>query len=110
MLGCSISNRRIIGPYFFFETAVPGEKYRNMLSTYAIPRIRALQRRPIFMHNCALSGIYGPLKEILDQNFRNDWIERAGPLAWSRYPPDLNPCDLHLRGHTESHVYQLTIT
>ena len=48
---CSISNRRIIGPYFFSEITISGETHRNMLSTYAITRIRILERRPIFMHD-----------------------------------------------------------
>ena len=46
--------------------------YRNMLWTYAIPRIRALKIGPIFMHDGSLAHIYSPVKEILNQNFGKD--------------------------------------
>ena len=36
-----IANRRTIGPCSFSETTVLGETYRNMLSIYAVPRIRS---------------------------------------------------------------------
>ena len=75
MVRCSIWSGRTVGPCLFSQTTVLGETDRNMLSTYAIPRIGALQRRPIFMHDGALPHIYGRVKELLDQNFEIDWVE-----------------------------------
>ena len=62
---CGKSNRRIVCPDFFSETTVSGETYRNVLSTYATPWIRALQRRSIFTHNGAPPHVYGLVKEFL---------------------------------------------
>ena len=48
------------------------------------------------MHDGIHPHIYGPVKECLDRNFRNDWIERSGPLARPPNSPDLNPTDFYL--------------
>ena len=107
---CGISKRRIIDPYFFSETTVSGETYRNMLSTYPIPRIRALQGRPIFMQDGAPPHIYGPMQQILDKIFGKNWIAKNRPLAWPTHSPELNPCDFYLWKPIECNVYQVPIT
>ena len=78
-----------------------------MLSTFSILRIRALQRRPIFIQYGAIPHIHGPLKELLDQNFRNDWIGIGTPLTWPPYSPNLNSCYFYLWEHLESFVSQV---
>ena len=110
MVSFGMSNRRIIGSYFFSEAAVSRETYRKMLSTHAILRIRSLERRPIFMHNGAPPHIIGPRNEVSDQNFGKDCIGRGGPFAWPPCPLDLNACDLYLWGHIEYTFYQVSIT
>ena len=76
----------------------------------AISLIRALQRRLIFLLDGVSPHVYGAVKEILEQSFRNILIGRVGPLDWPPYSPDLNPCDFYLWGHTESIFYQVSIT
>ena len=107
---CSMSNRSIIGHHFFSETTVFSETLRNIISTYAIQRTRALQISPIFKHGGALPHIYGPVKKLLEQNYGKDWIGRGGPLAWPLYSPYLNPCDFYLWVNIESIIYRVPIT
>ena len=96
MMWRGISKRRIIGPCFFSGTTVSVETYRCMLTAYTIPQIRALLRRPIFMHDGTPPNIHGPVKERSDKKFGNIWIRVGGPLAWPPYSPDLNPSVLYL--------------
>ena len=42
----------------------------------------------------------------LDAMFGDNWIGRAGPIAWPPHSPDLTLMDFFLLGYTKSHIYE----
>ena len=87
--------RRYVPKYAFYICCYTGLSIAKTSDSYA--------RR-------CVPHIYGPVKELLDQNFGNDWIGRGGPLVWPPYSPDLNTCDFYLLGHIEYIVCQVPLT
>ena len=39
MVWCAISKRGIIGPYFFDDGSITGERYKRMLGYFFIPKL-----------------------------------------------------------------------
>ncbi len=107
---CAVSKDRVTGPYFFDEEAVTGEYYRNMLQSYALPRLNRLRFPYIFQRDGAPPHFTIQTRSILNNNRSNRWIGRGSEIGWPLYSPNLTPCDFFLWVHVKSMVYTSPIT
>ena len=97
-----IIDKFLIGP-FSLDGKLTGTKYVDFLST----RLHEISEKVLvdiklgmrFMHDGAPPHFSRVAREFLNQHFANEWIGRAGPVAWPARSPDLNPLDFHLWGH-----------
>nr|CAH7725084.1 unnamed protein product [Callosobruchus chinensis] len=52
-----------------------------------------------FQQDGCLAHFRITIREWLDHNFRDRWIDRGGPIPWPARSPDLTPMDYHVWGH-----------
>lgn len=45
------------------------------------------------------------VRQLLSQNFNENWYSRGGPTAWPPSSPDLSPPDFSLWGYIKNHVH-----
>lgn len=62
------------------------------------------RQRMIFQHDGAPAHFSRQTREILDRNFPDRWIGRAGPIVWPPRTPELNPLDYFVWGHIKAKV------
>jgi len=105
MVWCAISVKEIIGPYFFEDGTVTGERYKRMLRYFAFPRLRDYPETTIFQQDVAPLHFANTTTEYLDLKYPNRWMGRGGPIPWPPRSPDLTPCDYFLWGHVKDKVY-----
>ena len=83
-----------------------GQTYHNFVEN-VLPELlegELLHVRPntFFMHDGAPPHFSVDVRRLLDNRFRDRWIDRRGP-------PDLNPQDAYLWGHLKVLVYRTPI-
>ena len=108
-----IIENRLVGPHIFEEN-LNGLNYLSFLSN-TLPLLMVdvpLHDRQvlIFQHDGAPAHFAPPVKTWLDENYRDRWIGRNGPIRWPPRSPDLTPLDFYLWGRLKSLVYTGTIT
>lgn len=103
---------RIIGPHIF-----PGTLTGNMYSAFLefiLPQLLEnvplnIRRRMWFQHDGAPAHFSIAARQVLQNNYRNRWIGRGGPLPWPPRSPDLTPLDFFFWGHMKSIVYETPV-
>ena len=98
----AISPQGIIGPVFFDGT-VTSQSYLEMLQTHLWPRIK--DTNDYFQQDGAPPHYGRIVRDWLDQNLRDRWIGRRGPMDWPARSPDLTPPDFFLWGVLKHDVY-----
>jgi hypothetical protein len=107
MVWMGIMSDQIMGPIFFDEGTITGERYLLMLKEKVWPMIE--NRRDIqklfFQQDGAPPHYSLRVREFLNEKFPERWIGRRGPLEWPPRSPDLTPLDFWLWGHLKEQVY-----
>lgn len=104
MVWCGILDNTIIGPYFFDEGTVNGERYLRMLENYLWPAVS--DRQDIFFQQDGAQPHYALIvRAFLDDKFPDRWVGRRGPVDWPPRSPDLTPPDFWLWGFLKEQVY-----
>ena len=106
MVWCAMSEKGIIGPYFFENESVTGESYKRMLRYYFFPKLRDYPDDTVFQQDGAPPHFALPVRQYLNQKLGDRWIGRAGPVSWPPRSPDLTPCDFFLWGYIKDRVFQ----
>lgn len=87
---------RLIGPFFFHDSAVTGESYRKTPQYYAMCMILYLPASPIFQQDYASLHFSFDLQSYLDIRIFQRWISSESPIAWPPRSPHLTSSDLFL--------------
>ena len=98
----AISSRGIIGP-FFFDHAVNGSNYLDMLKEQFHPLVQ--DQQIYFQQDGAPAHYATRVREWLDNNFTGRWIGRRGPIEFPARSPDLTPMDFFMWGVLKDLVY-----
>ena len=90
---CGLSARGLIGP--FFESAVTGEAYLEMLRSSVLQAIRALYENSdvFYQQDGAPAHYHRDVRASLDENLQGHWIGRRGTFEFPPRSPDLTPLD-----------------
>ena len=106
MVWLGVWDESFIGP-FFFDGTVTGQTYVNMLGNEMFPHLHALGGPPDwFQHDGAAPHFAACAREFLDEEFRDHWIGRGGPVPLAARSPDLNPLDFAIWGLLKDRVYR----
>ena len=106
---CGISSRRIIALISFHKSLSQGKRTEICFRHMPFHGFEHCEVVRFYARRCS-PRIYGPVKELLDQNFGNDWIGKSGPFAWPTHSHELNPCDFYLWKPIKSNAFQVPIT
>lgn len=106
MVWCAVSQYEIIGPYFFQNETVTGDRYKSMLVHYVFPKLRDYPDSMLFQQDGAPPHYAVTVRQYLDRKLPNRWIGRGGPIAWPARSPDLTACDYFLWGYVKDLVYR----
>jgi hypothetical protein len=108
---CAMSETRLIGPFFFNDDTINGQKYLTMLQDFFIPELRRLRlvNSILFQQDGAPPHFSREVRRFLDNIFPNRWIGRGGPIRWAPRSPDLTPLDFFLWGHVKNNIYKSSI-
>lgn len=112
-----LNSRFIIGPYFFQEVdgngelrtvTTNGDRYLEMLENFVLPELhqRNALAETTWMQDGAPAHIYGPVTELLQDEFEDRVISRGFPHSWPPRSPDLTPMDFYFWGRLKSLVYK----
>lgn len=114
---CALSQRGIIGPFFFENDAevavnVNHHNYLAMLRDFFIPHLTQLADidDSFFQQDGAPPHFALDVREFLNTTFPERWIGRRGPLEWAPRSPDLTPLDFFLWGHLKTLTYKTAPT
>lgn len=108
---CAMSNKQIIGPYFFEEKTINQHNYLDMLQNYFYPIMqrKRLHKTMIFQQDGAPAHFSKNVRSWLDEKFDSRWIGRGGPISWAPRSPDLTPLDFFLWGYIKTKVYKTKV-
>jgi hypothetical protein len=103
----------IIGPYIFRDT-VNGERYRQMLEEFFIPRAGNLNKifGHYFMQDGARPHRTRDVFNTLQMHFQDRVVGLGYPefygggIEWPAYSPDLNPLDFFFWGYLKDRIYK----
>lgn len=108
---CGVYDNKLIGPHIF-PNILTGEIYLDFLQNH-LPILlddAGVDVAGIYFQHDGASPHYRVIvREFLDENFRNNWIGRGGPIHWPSRSPDFNPVDYHVWGSLKSKVYSTPI-
>ena len=83
MAWCTVARENVVGPYFFVESNVDGEKYRKMPIHYAFPRFENLRQDYIVEQDGAPAHYSSCVRNYLDNRRPNNWMGRSGAVDWA---------------------------
>jgi hypothetical protein len=108
---CAMSNKQIIGPYFFDDETVNGRHYLDMLKDYFYPIMqrKRIHNKIIFQQDGVPAHFFKQVREWLNEKFDGRWIGRGGPISWAPRSPDLTPLDFFLWGFIKTNVYKTKV-
>ena len=105
---CGILGDRVIGQYFI-DGILTGAMYSNFL-TEELPLL--LKDVPLetrshmwYQHDGCPAHYAHTARDVLNNNYHDRWIGRAGPINWPARSPDLTPPDFFLWGYLKEKVY-----
>lgn len=106
---CAISQKRIIGPYFFEENGasvmVNGNRYRQMIEEFFIPNLGDDIEDAWFQQDGATAHTSKASMQLLRKHFGNRIISRNSDFPWPPRSPDLTAPDFFLWGYLKQKVY-----
>lgn len=79
MVWCAISEKGIIGPYFFENGNVTGESYFKMVRYFFFPKVSNYPNDYFFQQDGAPPHYALRVRQYLDRKLQARWIGRAGP-------------------------------
>lgn len=101
-------NNVLFGPFFILGN-LTAATYEIMLRDQIIPAIRAVIGEDFenvcFQQDGAPPHFARDVRNFLNENFTERWIDRRGPIEWPARSPDLTPLDYFLWGYLKSKVY-----
>ena len=102
-------NGAVIGP-FFYDGALKGDTYNNMLQENIITSIRRAYgvrfRNCWFVQDGAPAHKRLTVRDTLRAAFGNRVIGLEFGIEWPPRSPDLTPCDFFLWGHVKNQVFK----
>ncbi|CAF1240464.1 unnamed protein product [Didymodactylos carnosus] len=108
---CAMSNKQIIGPYFFEDETANRQNYLQMLKNYFFPIMqrKRLHNKMIFQQDGAPPHFSKEVRAWLNDKFNGRWIGRDDPISWAPRSPDLTPLDFFLWGYIKPKVYKTKV-
>ena len=106
-----MSNKQIVGVYFFQDKTVNRQNYSQMLKNYfdSIMQRKILNNKMIFQQYGAPPHFPTEARTWLNEKFNGRWIGRGGPISWPRRSPDLTPLDFFLWEYIKTKVYKTKV-
>ena len=91
----TMSNKQIIGPYFFEDETVNRQNYLQILKNYFYPIMQRqrLNNKMIFQQDDTPPHFSKEVRAWLNEKFNGRWIGRSGPISWAPRSPDLTSLD-----------------
>ena len=105
-----LMQRWLIGPIFFEENTICQANFLNMLETFSYPLLRTRRRDMIFQLDVAPAHWGLQVHAFLNDKFRERWIGRSGPTAWSPRSLDITPLDFFLWVYVKTEVFKTPVT
>ena len=106
---CGLVGDQLIGPYFFTEGPLNGERYLLFLQE-TLPSL--LEDVPLhtrlrlwFQHDGCPAHNARAVSRFLDRQFATRWIGNQSLIPWPARSPDLTPMDFYLWGYVKNIVY-----
>ena len=95
---CVMSNKIIIGPFFFDESTVDHDNYLDMLQNFFYPVLQKknLTGKAIFQQDGAPAHFAKTVRSWLNNKFNDRWVGRGGPISWALRSPDRSSLDFFL--------------
>ena len=95
-----MSNKQIIGLYFFEDETVNRQCYLQMLKNdfYPIMQRKRLNTKMIFRQDGVPPHFSKEVRAWLNEKLNGGWIGRGGPISWAPRSPDLKPLDFFSMG------------
>ena len=106
---CAITNRHVLGPFFFAEKSVTSIVYADMLSEWLMPHLEEKMPNFVFQQDGAPPHWHNSVREYLNEHLPRRWIGHAGDLPFLLWPPrfpDLTPCDFYLWRYVKDTVFK----
>ncbi|CAF3201594.1 unnamed protein product [Rotaria sp. Silwood2] len=106
-----MSNKQIIGPFFFDDETVTQDNYLEMLQNYFYPILqkKRLTKSIIFQQDGAPAHFSKMIRSWLNKVFDGRWTGRDEPISWAPRSPDLTPVDFYLWGPLKTNVYKTPV-
>lgn len=108
-----VLGHRVVGPYFF-DDPLNGQTYLDFLQNdfqlYLDDLPLNVIRRLWFQHDGAPPHNSRIVRDYLNQEFKDRWIGRGGPVPWPARSPDLTKPDFFLWGFVHDRVYRTEVT
>ncbi|CAF1445158.1 unnamed protein product [Adineta ricciae] len=103
---CAMSNKEIIGLYFFGDKTVNQHNYLDMLKNYvySIIQRKRLTNKIIFQQHGAPPHFLKEVCAWLNEKLDDRWLSRGGSISWAPRSPDLTPLDFYLWGYIKTSV------
>ena len=105
-----MSNKQIIGQYFFENETVNRQNYLQILKNYSYPIMQrqTLNNKMIFQQDDARPH-FSKLRAWLNEKFHGRWIGRGDPIRSAPRYPDFTPHGLVLWGCIKTKVYKTKV-
>lgn len=88
------------------ETTMNGERYKNILTTYVVPRLNQRRNQDLLFQQDGAPAHYASIvREYLNKELRGRWIGRGGSIEWPPRSPDLSLNDFWLWGDIRNRLY-----
>ena len=108
---CGLGAGRIMSSYFFKSEArvniiVNDERYRTMVTDFFVPAIQKHGLHDIwFQQDVAPSRTAGITRDLVRENFAEQFISRNGLACWAPRSCDITPLDFFLWEYVKSKVF-----
>ena len=103
----ALSREGVLGTVFF-DGAVDGNNYLNILHDVVVPQLRTRANfSELYFQKDGATPHYALLvRNYFDNIFPLHWIGRQGSIDWQPRSPDLTPMDLFFGGVMKNKVYE----
>lgn len=102
----------LIGPVILPRT-LTGERFLSLLANELpelLEDVPLAYRRRMYLQMDGCPAHYSRnVRSFLNENYRNQWIGRQGPIGWPARSPDMTPLDYFLWGTMKQRVYSTPI-
>lgn len=102
----------LVGPYLL-PSRLDAQKYLIFLEEVLPDLLKdvpfRIRRKMWFQHDDAIMHCAIPVREYLNQTFKDRWIGRGGPVSWPPHSPDLSSVNFCLWGTFKAIVYETPV-